>query len=177
MFIPTSKRYPQLQDSLALSIVPIVTVHKNTLKTKFSYCACSVMAVGRVQVKTYPSVHVPTIAWWVSKLPVTDAQGCPPATPGAETLVWIEADGRWSEWCCWLLLGLPLLGRKDKGSQLWQLHGCNNSLLRSCVGEQDTHSCTELENVHGSPSNNCLPWHFYKRRNFANSGWKKKRRF
>jgi len=47
MFIPTSKKHPQLQDSLALSIVPVVAVHKDTLKTKLSYHACSITAVGK----------------------------------------------------------------------------------------------------------------------------------
>jgi len=92
----------------------------------------------------------------VSRLPGTDAQGCSLATPGTEALVWIETDGRWSEYCCWLLPRWTLLGRKDKGSQLWQLHDCNNSLLRSWGGKQATHSSIQLENVHGSRSNNNL---------------------
>lgn len=38
-------------------------------------------------------------------------------------------------------------------------------------------SWIELENVHGSPSNDLLPWHLCKQRNLANSVWEKERRF
>lgn len=65
MFIPISKSRLQLQDSLALSTVPVMAVSKDTLKTKLSYYAFSITAVdkGANIAEMYSREQIPVVAW------------------------------------------------------------------------------------------------------------------
>lgn len=163
-----------MQDGLALPS-SCCRCNKDTLKSK--YCECFVMAVGKGAgwnvAQEVCSCNF-LVGKWAARDRCTRLSTSYPRhwSPCVDSCRWEV------EWVVLVVaLGTPLLERKDKGSQSWQLRDCNNSLLRSWSGEQAMTSWIELENVHGSPSNDLLPWHLCKQRNLANSVWEKERRF